>query len=141
MLLCDGCNTGWHWTCLELPRKPEGEWLCPECRKLGAEGPQGPIPEREAAGALLFPRAATRRQDAEAAALDGRRVQQLEQGRGKKPLRREGTLQYQGALARPRYFVVRWDGGQSEEVRGACWWTRVGSGSQPCRQVSATLLR
>ncbi len=43
-------------------------------------------------------------------------MQQLEQGRGKKPLRREGTLQYQGALARPRYFVVRWDGGQSEEV-------------------------
>ena len=120
MLLCDGCNTGWHWTCLELPKKPEGEWLCPRCRELGLGGPQGPVPEREAAGKLLFPRAATRQRDEEAAALDGRKVQRLEQGegrgKGKRVRRREGVLEYQGALARPRYFVVRWSGGESEGV-------------------------
>lgn len=33
MLLCDGCNTGWHMHCLQppLPKSPEGTWHCPTC--------------------------------------------------------------------------------------------------------------
>ena len=43
MLLCDGCDLGYHTTCLEPPLSqiPEGEWLCPPCldkRNNTAEG-------------------------------------------------------------------------------------------------------
>ncbi len=34
MVLCDGCNTGWHTHCLRLPRVPNGTWLCPRCKEL-----------------------------------------------------------------------------------------------------------
>jgi hypothetical protein len=39
MLLCDGCNQGWHLECLPQPLDavPDGTWLC-----LGCEGHQGP---------------------------------------------------------------------------------------------------
>jgi hypothetical protein len=33
MLLCDGCDTGYHTYCLEPPLDaiPEGEWYCTDC--------------------------------------------------------------------------------------------------------------
>jgi hypothetical protein len=35
MLLCDGCDAGWHLLCLEgphaLPAVPDGSWFCPAC--------------------------------------------------------------------------------------------------------------
>ena len=33
MLLCDGCNAGYHLGCLPtpLPRVPDGDWYCPAC--------------------------------------------------------------------------------------------------------------
>lgn len=33
MLLCDGCQRGWHTFCLTppLPAVPEGDWFCPLC--------------------------------------------------------------------------------------------------------------
>jgi transposase InsO family protein len=34
MLLCDGCNTGWHTHCLRLAGVPPGQWLCPRCKEL-----------------------------------------------------------------------------------------------------------
>jgi hypothetical protein len=39
MLLCDGCNLGWHMYCLQLPLMavPEGDWLCEQCRVEGGE--------------------------------------------------------------------------------------------------------
>ena len=125
MLLCDGCNTGWHWRCLTPPLTalPEGTWCCPDCRKLdrSAEAPAVAAAPRRApdrgVGQVLFPRAATRRADVEAEALHGRRVQQLEQaGRGRTVVARYGTLEFQGALARPRYFLVRWSAGGEEEL-------------------------
>ncbi|GAB7366249.1 hypothetical protein MBLNU230_g7806t1 [Neophaeotheca triangularis] len=42
MVCCDNddCGIQWfHWDCVELKREPEGEWLCPDCRKL----PRGKI--------------------------------------------------------------------------------------------------
>jgi hypothetical protein len=33
MLLCDGCNDGWHRACLDpsLLATPVGDWFCPRC--------------------------------------------------------------------------------------------------------------
>jgi hypothetical protein len=34
MLLCDGCNAGWHMGCLpgkKLKVVPKGNWFCPSC--------------------------------------------------------------------------------------------------------------
>ena len=33
IILCDGCDAGWHFDCLTppLPRIPAGEWHCPHC--------------------------------------------------------------------------------------------------------------
>jgi hypothetical protein len=32
MLLCDGCDAGYHTRCLSLSKVPRGEWFCPTCR-------------------------------------------------------------------------------------------------------------
>ncbi|PNH10240.1 Pro-Pol polyprotein, partial [Tetrabaena socialis] len=167
MLLCDGCNTGWHTHCLRLSGVPVGQWLCPRCVELDSEAAAGaaapslqaaaqaaaaavivPVPalrsssaagraalsavaaprrqRRQAAavagrneelGRLLFPQAATRRRDEAAAALQGRRVLRVSAGvRGAAAARQSGVLEYLGALARPRYFVARWDDGTEEEL-------------------------
>ncbi|PNH01154.1 hypothetical protein TSOC_012970 [Tetrabaena socialis] len=71
----------------------------------------------EELGRLLFPQAATRRRDEAAAALQGRRVLRVSAGvRGAAAARQSGVLEYLGALARPRYFVARWDDGTEEEL-------------------------
>nr|QBK87453.1 MAG: resolvase [Marseillevirus LCMAC201] len=33
LLLCDGCDKGFHTYCLNLPAIPVGEWYCPGCRR------------------------------------------------------------------------------------------------------------
>jgi inhibitor of growth protein 3 len=34
----DDCKYQWfHWDCVKLKSEPEGEWLCPDCRKLGRD--------------------------------------------------------------------------------------------------------
>ncbi|PNH09774.1 Pro-Pol polyprotein, partial [Tetrabaena socialis] len=111
MLLCDGCNTGWHWPCLHLRAQPEGVWRCPGCQGLKREAlveqPGAEQPQRPDVGRELFPRAGTRRLDEEATGLHLRRVRLVEQA-GK------GRGAYRGTLARPEYFTVRWeDGGES----------------------------
>ena len=136
MLLCGHCNTGWHWGCLDPPLTalPAGTWSCPECRVLPLAGqvapteapppsadqvapPEVPPPAEPCVGKLLFPRASTRRLDEEAEGLNGREVQQLESGGRKGPVVvRHGTLQFRGAIARPRYFTVRWSTGEEEEL-------------------------
>jgi hypothetical protein len=47
MLICDGCQAGWHKGCLDPPLKrvPRGNWFCPECVRKGKDqqwiGPMG----------------------------------------------------------------------------------------------------
>ena len=38
LILCDGCDAGWHTYCLrpKLPRVPRGEWRCEECARAKA---------------------------------------------------------------------------------------------------------
>ena len=37
LLLCDGCDLGYHTTCLNpmLPDVPRGQWFCPTCSGVG----------------------------------------------------------------------------------------------------------
>uniref|UniRef100_A0A0A9DHT3 PHD-type domain-containing protein n=1 Tax=Arundo donax TaxID=35708 RepID=A0A0A9DHT3_ARUDO len=39
IILCDGCDEGYHLYCLNPPRTsvPEGEWLCPSCKAAMAK--------------------------------------------------------------------------------------------------------
>ena len=38
LLLCDGCDSGYHLDCLDPPLSavPPDEWFCPECAPLRA---------------------------------------------------------------------------------------------------------
>ncbi|XP_049748923.1 PHD and RING finger domain-containing protein 1 isoform X1 [Elephas maximus indicus] len=51
LLLCDGCDAGYHMECLDPPLQevPVDEWFCPECAALGAgHGPDpGHVSEEE----------------------------------------------------------------------------------------------
>ena len=161
MLLCDGCNTGWHTHCVGLLAVPAGQWFCKECeafikqplaarspsqdaapaapaapaavapgsRAVPAPAAQPPTPGTEQRrsqrlsaaaqrsndlGNLLFPQAATRRRDEAAAGLHGRMVSRPASRRGGSAA--AGVLEYLGALARPRYFLVRWSDGEEQEV-------------------------
>jgi hypothetical protein len=46
MLLCDGCQRGYHQHCLQKPlaKVPKGDWLCPGCEAQAASGAQKRTP-------------------------------------------------------------------------------------------------
>ncbi|KAI4896516.1 hypothetical protein NFI96_029530 [Prochilodus magdalenae] len=48
LLLCDGCDRGWHMFCLKpkVTEVPEGDWFCPTCVSKGIG--EGPRPQRSA---------------------------------------------------------------------------------------------
>lgn len=48
LLLCDGCDRGWHMFCLKpkVTEVPEGDWFCPNCIAKGIG--EGPRPQRSA---------------------------------------------------------------------------------------------
>ena len=121
MLLCDACGTGWHLQCLDPPLSavPPGQWVCPECVRLRRESPAGPEQALPEAEPVLFPNAATRRRDQEAAAYDGKRVRRsvfTGQGGQRRKVVQWGSVRYRGALHRPNYFFVEWDDGPAEQV-------------------------
>ncbi|XP_043438060.1 PHD and RING finger domain-containing protein 1 isoform X4 [Prionailurus bengalensis] len=49
LLLCDGCDAGYHMECLDPPLQevPVDEWFCPECAAPGAAPTAGPVSEEE----------------------------------------------------------------------------------------------
>ena len=53
LLLCDGCDLGYHTSCLQpaLSEVPRGQWFCPTCIGLGVGG-ASPTPQ---ASVLPFP--------------------------------------------------------------------------------------
>ena len=48
MLVCDGCQRGWHMTCLQpqLDEVPAGRWLCPICVAPGGSNGTGDLWQR-----------------------------------------------------------------------------------------------
>eukprot|EP00775_Hariotina_reticulata_P015035 gene15035-biopygen706 len=86
LLLCDLCTLGFHTFCLTPPMEavPEGVWLCPICVQQGftvedAEqraAKRQELLERES-GPVIFPNAAMKKRDQEAAAKHGRLVKKV----------------------------------------------------------------
>ena len=125
MLLCDGCNTGWHLSCIPgkpLARVPAGAWICPYCtakgvslqsvaRRVAAQEESREIPAESAPN--VFPNAAMRKRDSEAQALDGLTVARswIDPNTGKARTF-YGTVRFMGALRRPRYFDVTFEDGE-----------------------------
>ena len=123
MLLCDGCNTGWHMHCLEpaLKSVPKGDWLCPTCVKLGIEPAvkTATAAEPEVSRKRLFASKAQREAAAQAAQLDGSTVvRAMRSGQGRKAQLQNvtGKLKYVGPDNRPYYFTVEYDNGVSESM-------------------------
>ncbi|PNG99566.1 hypothetical protein TSOC_014652 [Tetrabaena socialis] len=102
---------------VQLGCRPSGGLGCSDAAAAVAPG-RGVAGRNEELGRLLFPQAANLRRDEAAAALQGRRV--LRAGArvcGGAAAQQSGVLEYLGALAWPRYFVVCWDDGTEEESR------------------------
>ena len=129
MILCDGCNTGWHTFCLEPPlgRVPGGTWLCQACKQLGvqpqavAEEPraqqQAPQGQQQAAAPSkrLFVSRSTRAADARAEALHGSTVERtFKRGHAQAGQTVQGQLSFRGAQHRPYYFEVTYGNGHTE---------------------------
>jgi transposase InsO family protein len=81
MLLCDGCNRGYHLGCLAPPLSavPEGIWVCSECTGMGVTEQSIRIRQQQdlpvaQSDAALFPTAQQRERDDAAQMLHGRSV-------------------------------------------------------------------
>jgi hypothetical protein len=106
LLICDGCLLGFHTYCLSPPLAsvPEGTWLCSGCLALGldeqavriAQQQNLPVAQSDAA---VFPSVAQRERDAQALALQGRKVRV--KGRGGQEL--VGELLYVPRVNRPEH--------------------------------------
>jgi hypothetical protein len=61
MLLCDGCRTGWHTTCLQPPLTaiPHDDWFCPTCQPPADTNSEPLAPGRQATSRRRSPRLAT----------------------------------------------------------------------------------
>ena len=127
MILCDGCNTGWHTFCLEPPlgRVPSGTWLCQACKQLGVKPPAEPTPQPEqeqqsqqpaaTASKRLFVSKSTRVVDARAESLHGSTVERtFKRGHAQAGQSVSGQLSFRGAQYRPYYFEVTYANGHKE---------------------------
>ena len=52
MLLCDGCDKGYHTYCIEPPIEevPEGDWFCPKCQEKKEGGTPGSADTKRGSG-------------------------------------------------------------------------------------------
>jgi len=52
MLLCDGCDKGYHTYCIEPPIEevPEGDWFCPKCQEKKEGGTPGSAETKRGSG-------------------------------------------------------------------------------------------
>lgn len=115
MLICDGCNAGWHMACLEPALKdvPEGDWFCPQCTAKGIKKPLGfTIDTDLETGPQLFPNKAMRARDEAAKKLHGRYIKEWFSVTGSKNKSEYwGLVHYKGPQYRPHYFTVTYEDG------------------------------
>jgi site-specific DNA-cytosine methylase len=126
MLLCDGCNLGWHLYCLQPPLEavPAGSWFCQQCRIRGGDtmGRESPavdtVPEITGSG-----EGAAAGPDAQAGGLrtgdgnfEGRVVlRQRSDAAGLRTAQR-GVAHYLGPEHHPACYEVRFSQGAAERL-------------------------
>jgi len=117
MLLCDGCNSGWHIDCLTPPLSsiPRGDWFCPVCQQEEPELPSNSAAERvavqpvpAAAPAARSRVMTTKRLEEAAGQYDGSRVVVPVRG---KPEGVGGRVRFLGLDAGPACYEVKLDDG------------------------------
>jgi len=122
IVLCDGCDAGWHLKCLPTPLDsvPEGDWLCPKCVKAGMSSVemQTRVAQRtlrqqmDAAVPNLYPNKQMRERDTAASELHGRLLLQNFVDPVTKRLKPYwGRVQFCGVSRRPTYFDVHFEDG------------------------------
>lgn len=100
MVLCDGCDAGYHMSCLvpAMVKVPKGRWYCHSCLAIKAGDPQA-VPQQVRV-------TEAERKDR---SMDGVRVQ----ARRGAPI---GTAHYLGAQHEPGCFEVRYADGRAERL-------------------------
>ena len=125
MLICDGCGTGWHTFCITPPLSevPDGKWVCPRCESNGLTASQleqrpSTVPQRHRRerSDTIFPDRLMRSRDKAAARYHNYQIARVT-GKLRSSAKVEwGTLQFNGAEARPQYFTARYPSGFEEQL-------------------------
>jgi hypothetical protein len=81
MVLCDGCNSGWHLGCLSPPLTavPRGSWFCPACTSTDPSLPGAPTAPAASSPVLARPPP----QESILAQWDGHTVRKSNRGAGR----------------------------------------------------------
>jgi hypothetical protein len=136
MLLCDGCNLGWHMYCLQPPLMavPEGDWFCEQCGVKGGEAgvPTGRSvdPGLRPHGRAADPTSEIRRQRAgegpdgvapagpraEDGSFEGRVVLRQQSDAAGLRTARRGVAHYLGPEHHPACYEVRFSQGGAERL-------------------------
>ncbi len=131
MVLCDGCDTGWHTFCLVPPLAsvPEGVWLCPRCTAAGvtATEVEAHVAARDSAVEAVQDQRATAATDrrraaaaTQAQALDEHHVsRKLRVAGSRRWATHTGLLHFVGAEAHPHYLRCEWDDGTIDFMSAA----------------------
>ena len=113
MLMCDGCNSGWHLQCLTPPLTavPRGLWFCPACHLLDPEIPAtapAPAPATTPVPAKrIMPMADTVGQ------WNGRRVQRSKRGQGQQEV---GIVTFLGTGVGARCYEATFADGSTQRL-------------------------
>jgi hypothetical protein len=114
MLLCDGCNDGWHMSCLPVPlmRVPDGDWICPKCLEAGLTLEQLQTrADFDKSDSHLYPTAAQKRVDKQAREYHGRLLRKKSDGTVL-----WGRVCFTDPKNRPKYFLIKWSDGTRVEA-------------------------
>lgn len=109
MLLCDGCNDGWHMSCLPMPltRVPDGDWTCPKCLEAGLTLEQLQTrADFDKSDSSMYPIPAKKRADKQAREYHDRLLKKKANGTVL-----WGRVCFTDPKHRPRYFLIKWSDG------------------------------
>ena len=107
MVLCDGCNGGWHLDCLSPPLSeiPRGQWFCPACKFID---PELPVTRVENLTPTPAPVKRKMPQESAVAQYDGQTVRKSNRGSGRSVT---GTARFLGMNAGSRCYEVKYSDG------------------------------
>ena len=121
MLLCDGCESGYHMHCLtpQLTSIPIGKWACPQCVSRGVTAlsleTNDTTQRRATAPATTAPQQISQKESA-AASLNGRIVARQRRAPDGSTFMLLGKVQYLGTSHLPCAFKITYPDGSSEQL-------------------------